>query len=216
MSKLRPGILEIPSTRIQREKTKPLDDPQLFWPSIENGSPPKCDDKPHFPDMYQVELRYRQGRYNSTSVPRIDLKLTSFTSAVELSLEWVLVLDPHFDEFGVNALAPALSLSHANDIRLLTGGGQQDQEGMRKILEEFRNMNSQINGTAEVHWNIGLDKRSFPYLHDRFAVIDNALWHFGSTVGGGHRGLTAASGPWPEADARAKQFFNECWRILRA
>lgn len=71
--------------------------------------------------------------------------------------------------------------------------------------------------------NIGRDlkitthhKYSFPFLHDRFAIVDDDLWHFGSTVGGGHPGLTAASGPWPASDTRAVEFFDECWTICNA
>ena len=70
--------------------------------------------------------------------------------------------------------------------------------------------------SAEVYWSTKLDRHCFPFLHDRFAIVDNALWHFGSTVGGGHPGLTAASGPWPEYDSRGYRFFDDCWRTLHA
>ena len=51
---------------------------------------------------------------------------------------------------------------------------------------------------------------------DRFAIVDDGLWHFGSTVGGGHPGLTAASGPWSASDTRAVEFFEECWSVCNA
>ena len=35
----------------------------------------------------------------------------------------------------------------------------------------------------EVLWKAALDKHIFPFLHDRFAIVDRDLWHFGSTVG---------------------------------
>ena len=71
-------------------------------------------------------------------------------------------------------------------------------------------------GGVDVRWSTKLDKHSFPFLHDRFAIVDGALWHFGSNVGGGHPGLTAASGPWSASDTRAVEFFEECWSVCNA
>lgn len=34
-------------------------------------------------------------------------------------------------------------------------------------------------------------------LHDRFALLDEDLWHFGVSIGGFYGGLHAISGPWP-------------------
>ena len=216
MSRLCPEYSETLSLRNQQGNAGPLGDSQLLWPSILNGSPPKCDDLTHFPKMYQVECRYQLGNIESDSVPRVDLELISFTSAVEQSLECILVLDPYFDDVGVNALAPALASSQAKDIRLLTDGRQEEIDRMKQILQSFRNMYSHQYGAAQISWRNCLDKRSYPFLHDRFAVVDSALWHFGSTVGGGHRGLTAASGPWSATETRSKQFFEDCWRRVHA
>lgn len=149
----------------------------------------------------------------------IVLKLVAFEVAVESALARVLVLDPHFDEVGLNVLGPALSGSRALDVRLLTGRGDidaQDRERRRKTLVHHLNSNRSGFGGVDVRWRAKLDKHSFPYLHDRFAIVDDGLWHFGSTVGGGHSGLTAASGPWPASDTRAAGFFEECWSICNA
>lgn len=35
-------------------------------------------------------------------------------------------------------------------------------------------------------------------LHDRFAILDGNLWHFGVSIGGFYGGLHAISGPWPD------------------
>lgn len=34
--------------------------------------------------------------------------------------------------------------------------------------------------------------------HDRFALLDDEIWHFGSTVGGIYPGITAFSGGWQD------------------
>lgn len=216
MSSLCPDIPETLSNRDQQGSVGPLGDSQLLWPSILNGNPPRCHDLPHFPEMYLVELRHQLGDINSDPETRLDLVLNTFISAVEHSLECILVLDPHFDDVGVNALAPALASSQAKDIRLLTAGGQEERDSMKPILQDFRNLNPHQNGTTQIFWRIGLDKYSYPFLHDRFAVVDSALWHFGSTVGGGHRGLTAASGPWSATETLGQEFFEDCWRRVNA
>ena len=206
MSKLQPSVSERIGT--QQQPRSPA--PRLLWPSIDYRSRAKCRDLPHFPAADRVRQRRCEGERD------IELTLVAFTSAVEHSLKCVLVLDPHFDEVGADALAPALAGSLAPDIRLLTGGRKHDCEKLRQTLEEFRNMDRPISKQAQVRWSTKLDKDRFPFLHDRFAIVDGALWHFGSTVGGGHSGLTAASGPWPENDAHGWQFFDKCWRELNA
>ena len=149
----------------------------------------------------------------------IVLKLVAFEVAIESALARVLVLDPHFDEAGANVLGPALSLSQALDVRLLTSRSDidnQDREWRRRTLVRHLNSNRSEPGGVDVRWSTKLDKHSFPFLHDRFAIVDGALWHFGSNVGGGHPGLTAASGPWSASDTRAVEFFEECWSVCNA
>ena len=87
---------------------------------------------------------------------------------------------------------------------------------MKDTLTEYRNTNQSSSSAVEVRWMNSLDKHRYPHLHDRFAVVDGALWHFGSTVGGGHPGLTAATGPWPADQTCAKQFFEQCWNTSHA
>ena len=208
MSKLRPEISEIVRNLPQQGRPAPSKVARLRWPSVEYGYPARCRDLFHFPDMNLVKHRHDLGARHDDDKTSSSLELVEFTSAVEQSLKCILVLDPHFDEIGVETLAPALASSRAKDIRLLTRGGKHEREELRKTLEKFRNMNWTAPDRAEIHWST----RSLSFLHDRFAIVDNDLWHFGSTVGGGHRGLTAASGPWPEDETRGREFFEECWR----
>lgn len=198
-----------------RQHPEPPDgrQPQLLWPSIEYRERPENCDAPCFPVMEEIHERrnmHHQG---------IVLKLVAFEVAVESALARVLVLDPHFDEVGVNVLGPALSRCQALDVRLLTSRSDiddQDRERRRKTLVRHLNSNRSGPGGVEVQWRAKLDKHSFPFLHDRFAIVDDDLWHFGSTVGGGHPGLTAASGPWSASGTGAVEFFDECWRICNA
>jgi len=51
----------------------------------------------------------------------------------------------------------------------------------------------------------------FPYVHDRFAIIDDELWHFGATVGGLHNLVNAASRGWDVDEHGAVSFFERAW-----
>ena len=213
MSRLRPRASD---DVVERPTFRPSvlpSDPRLLWPSVEFGSSPTGCDLSHFPDMERVRYRHQ------LSTNGMDLALSAFDAAVSQSQHSVLVLDPHFDKAGVNALAPALASSHASDIRLLTGRGdvsEDERELLKETLMQYLNMDRPPHRSAEVRWSTELDRRRFPFLHDRFAIVDAALWHFGSTVGGGHSGLTAASGPWAAVSARAIEFFDECWTTCNA
>ena len=187
--------------------------PQLLWPSIAYRTRIDNCDAPRFPVMEEIHDRRNLHQRG------IVLKLVAFEVAVESALTRVLVLDPHFDEVGLTVLGPALSRSQALDVRLLTSRSDiddQDRERRRKELVDYRNLYWSGPGGVEVRWSTNLDRHSFPFLHDRFAIVDDGLWHFGSTVGGGHPGLTAASGPWSASDTRAVEFFEECWSICNA
>ena len=147
------------------------------------------------------------------------LKLVAFEVAVMEALVRILVLDPHFDEIGTRVLRSALSSTQASDVRLLTGGSGIDREGRERLRQEltrYLNLDQPTPRGFEVRWNANLDKHTFPFLHDRFAIVDGELWHFGSTVGGGHPGVTAASGPWSTSATRAAEFFEECWNSCSA
>lgn len=192
---------------------EPSLDPRLLWPSTEYRNGIENADHPCFPTRHQILNRHAAHGAGAT------LKLVVFEAAVMTALVRILVLDPHFDAIGARVLGPALSSSQARDVRLLTGGGDLDRatrERLRRALTQSLNQDQPIPRSVEVRWNANLDKRCFPFLHDRFAIVDEGLWHFGSTVGGGHPGLTAASGPWSTSETRAAEFFEECWDSCNA
>ena len=196
-----------------QQPPEPSGKPQLIWSSIKYGQGIESHDAFRFPDISSIRSRHTAG-HNGTV-----LKLLAFEEAVCGAIDHILVLDPHFDEKGAKVLGPALEHSQVLKVHLLTGRGDVDQtlrKQLRKDMMRYCNMNRSGDRRVEVQWDAILDKSHFPFLHDRFAIIDGAVWHFGSTVGGGHKGLTAASGPWSATETRAMEFFEECWRLCNA
>ena len=208
MSSLQPPISCDQPRHPAPRPAKPTSVPRILWPSIEFEQRIQNRDLEYFPERSLIIERHNWGVIHKS------LALTTFETAVGQSYDHILILDLHFDEFGVNSLAAALASSQAGDIRLLTGGG--DKTEMKDTLTDFRNLNQTGSSIVEVRWTSNLDKHRYPFLHDRFAIVDGALWHFGSTVGGGHPGLTAATGPWSADQTNAKQFFEECWKTSHA
>ena len=167
-------------------------------------------DAPHFPDEYEI-----RGRRQIIEAGN-ELSLRAFEEAVEGAEVHVFVLDHHFDKQGADVLGGALMLSQVRDVRLLTGRGSladADREELENMLTQSCNEERHDNRPVAVRWRATLSTHGYPFLHDRFAIIDEALWHFGATVGGGYSGLTAVSGPWSATATRAIDFFEECWRL---
>ena len=194
------------------ELPEPSVKPQLLWPSIKYGKRIENQDTNFFPIQQNVRERHKAPE-NGTI-----LQLVEFKEAVMKAEVCILVLDPHFDIVGFHALEDAISNSQASDVRLLTGRGDiegKERERKRKELTQYCNL-YRNSPHMEVLWKATLDKHIFPFLHDRFAIVDGGLWHFGSNVGGGHPGLTAASGPWSATRTKAMKFFDEWWRSCHA
>ena len=180
---------QIPTRRL----SEPSGKPQLIWPSIKYGQHIENHDVSRFPDRHSISKRYKEGgKRGAPNQNGIVLRLLAFERAVREAEVHILVLDPHFGVCDVEVLKDALSLSRAWDIRLLTGRDatkREERERRRRDMTQSLNMNRSASRRVEVQWRATLDKSAFPFLHDRFAIIDGAVWHFGSTVGGRDKGI---------------------------
>lgn len=204
--------------------------PALLWPStvVYSRDGTSSTDLTRFPDPHAIGAR----RSDRNPAP-----LRAFLAAVQNAVIRVLVLDPYLfkpedapedarsaptaeDRLrrrldGILEWFPERRFA-ATDVRLLAG--QVSRDASRRIFAELSARAARINGSnrsrrkqLELLAKATLDG-GYPHLHDRFAVVDDELWHFGSTVGGFHRGLTAASRGWPAQATRAVDFFEEVWR----
>jgi len=102
----------------------------------------------------------------------------------------------------------------ASDIRILT---KQHDEVTEDELELFKDQAEMINlkrSRQPVKCSIQINtrlKQKFDYIHDRFAIVDDELWHFGATVGGFHSSVNAASRGWDAEELGAIKFFEMVW-----
>lgn len=101
----------------------------------------------------------------------------------------------------------------ASDIRMLT---KTHEEIDTEMLTLFEVLGDEISLEPRRPTRCVIEVRthltkSHNYLHDRFAIIDDELWHFGGSVGGFHHTVSAASRGWSALEHGAIEFFKMIW-----
>ena len=196
-----------PDIPIAPKAERPFPAKEIIWGSQQGG-------QPYFPTPTDAYER----RYSTDPVP-----LQKFGKAVATAQERVWIVDEYLlmPDKGdpvrrIEQILEWFPLSFAaSDVRLLT---KHHQEITEDDLERFQQHAQEINNYAtrrkkecsiEVRTHL---KRDCDFIHDRFAIIDDELWHFGATVGGFHSRVSAASRGWRAADHGAIKFFEEIWK----
>lgn len=190
-----------------REQGSPLKY-EIFWCSEDGG-------RTVFPNDINC---IKERRYSLNSVP-----LNSFSSAVNKAVERIWIVDEYFlmpsgNQNLSDHISTILNWLHngllASDIRILTG---EHKEINNQIIDKFQKKAREINvlqpkrqKKCRIQINTHLNK-NFDYIHDRFAIVDSELWHFGATVGGFHNKVSAASRGWDAVDTGAIGFFEKIW-----
>ncbi|WP_274630121.1 hypothetical protein [Arvimicrobium flavum] len=106
-----------------------------------------------------------------------------------------------------------LGQTSAQDIRLLTTGkdGYEEQiASLRQLQNERRAPPRNESFTIDVRL-LRVGRASARLPHDRFALIDDELWHCGANVGGTHHEINAYSYGWPAHDTGAVDYFERLW-----
>lgn len=113
----------------------------------------------------------------------------------------------------------ALNYPDGLKIKILTdtpySADKEKEKEMRASFDEVEKLYQELRqqGSTGVELSVCLDiTKKFNYIHDRFAIIDDELWHFGGTVGGFNSKLSVASRGWDATKLNAIEFFNEVWQ----
>jgi hypothetical protein len=199
------------SSRVKR----PVPDKEILWPTATGHGDNYKSDSTKFPKLEAIKVR-------KAAFPAEPL--AAFVAEVKRAQDRILVLDENLfkkegeitSQVRVGQVLDWFPDSFAaSDVRLLTASfGDTNLEGV--IIEQFAERARQINSmsayssgfTIKVRFTL---KTKFPYVHDRFAIIDDELWHFGATVGGLHSQVNAATRGWSADEHHAKDFFDLAW-----
>ncbi|MDN7478493.1 hypothetical protein QZM19_22225 [Burkholderia multivorans] len=176
--------------------------PTLRWPAQwwESG-PPSNTDGARFRVKSELGERGAEGSVIAS---------VEFYDAL-INARQLYIMDKHFDR--VSGYAPLYRMLKTNTLSriwILSSTNKPD-EVETMSAELYRKLVSQLPGdtTPDVQWR-DRSLGGFP-LHDRFAIVDDELWHFGATVGGAHRSVNAFSRGWDAEETHAIEYFMDLW-----
>ena len=128
-----------------------------------------------------------------------------FWNEIKAAKERVYLIDKHIDQAAFLRILEVLkereSGNHnALSVILLTNPSKSFN-ALKTIYEGFKFSLTTVYVPR-------CDQCVIELMHDRFAVIDDAIWHFGATIGGMHECINAFSGPWTDPDGRMRQLIE--------
>jgi hypothetical protein len=195
---------------------RPYPKPQILWPTSLGHGDGGGSDSGKFPSLTAIKARRAANPPDG---------LSAFVEAAWMAQDRILVLDDFLfkalkDQSRQKRYDQILSWLPdgliASDIKFLTNA-HEDRDEQLEIWKQFDKRIAEINqrtsrgaGLAKIEIRFSLGSR-FPYVHDRFAIVDNELWHFGATVGGLHNLVNAATRGWDAKAHDAERFFNNAW-----
>ena len=142
-----------------------------------------------------------------------------FRDAVRLASNRIWLLDKQLlrDDKSARLLVQFLGGTRATDIRLVTAskeGAAERAKWLKDLETQLQDSNRGMPPRIQISLNLNKVEREVPDIHDRFAVIDDVLWHCGATVGGLHSAINAMSFGWSAHTTHAIDFFDQLWSIL--
>lgn len=192
----------------------------IFWATETGHGNMYNGDSSHFPDRLAMDAR----RNADWPTP-----LATFKEAVSQAVKRVWILDHYFldpeQDKGTRTeridqiLRMITENMIATDIRIITKNHNKNRDDKTEnlILNQFSEHIEIINSykgkddpPCKIELRFTLSKLQYR-VHDRFAIIDNELWHFGATVGGFYSQVSAATRGWKASDHRADDFFEIAW-----
>lgn len=188
--------------------------PQLFWPSV-------CDETYETKDFDRApsygSIRTRFWQNPEKEAVAKEGSPAFWNSAA--SVQKVFLMDIQLDEPAMLMIRDYFSkFSDAKDfpikeIKILCGSN--DKSEVKAAVDDMRTTLKKKDPRHSIELRQTLNKKKFPFLHDRFAVLDDELWHFGATVGGLHKGLNAYSRGWSASAHRFMDMFDEAWKATK-
>jgi hypothetical protein len=197
-------------TSVTAQPQQPLHEKVIYWgsSSTSNGR--------SFPSEVDIYTR------GASAEP---MPLSVFVNAVQNAAERVWIVDEYFFTSGSDRIETSKHVSDictwfhknlmATDIRILTGLHKEVTADylslVRMLADDINRSQPKRQTVCTIAIKTNLTSGDFNYIHDRFAVVDNELWHFGGTVGGYQKKVSAVSRGWCAWETGAIDFFKLAW-----
>lgn len=102
-----------------------------------------------------------------------------------------------------------VTIADVAQVRIVTA--ERDELKDLQSRATYWNNEGRRTGTIELR-TLPQRERGWRVLpHDRFALVDGTLWHWGATIGGGYSGLNACSYGWSATRTGAVSWFERLW-----
>lgn len=178
--------------------------PQILWPTMvlrERGYVEA--DLEFFPENDSYHERFNRGIGGAMS--------RAFKDAVRVARERVWLLDEQLlrDDLSYERLGELFYETSAWDLRVVTAskaGALERAEFLRGLEPDLRARALGTPPQIKVYLNFNKAVKGVPEVHDRFAIVDDVLWHCGATIGGLHNQINAMTFGWSAHTTRAVEF----------
>ncbi|CAM4116163.1 hypothetical protein CR156_08750 [Stenotrophomonas lactitubi] len=196
------------STTVQAVETNFT--PQLLIPC---EAPYRDESRHHFPCINAIKARRAIA----------DVRLVEEFEKAISTAQNVWIIDKHlFSADGpkpdhrrrIKKVVDWFYTDNIQNVKILTGYHDSRKE-IEKDFEDLRQLVTEDRAKLAPPITIALSfaLRDADCIHDRFAIVDDELWHFGATVGGFHRDVNAVSRGWNAQTHGAVQFFDTAWKM---
>jgi len=184
--------------------------PTLHWPSLDSSY--LNVDLNHFPSADAEHWRHSRGEFGAWSERFISV-VRSARERIWLIDGYLLKVDGRAKACFVDVFERALGETGAWDVRFLTSGkeGHGDQIDFLRALQDQRRAPPRNEGFVLNVRFVRDGKVRVRLPHDRFAIIDDELWHWGANVGGTHHEVNAFSRGWSADETQAVGYFERLW-----
>jgi hypothetical protein len=186
--------------------------PQILWPTMVLGDRGYVeDDLEFFPEKASYYERLKMGIGGAMS--------RAFRGAVRVARERVWLLDEQLlrDDQSRDWLGELFYETGASDLRIVTASKEGATERAQFLRELEPDLRAHALGTPpqiRIYLNFNKSVSGVPEVHDRFAIIDDVLWHCGATIGGMHNQINAMTYGWSALKTRAVDFFEDICKLL--
>jgi hypothetical protein len=186
--------------------------PRIVWPTMVLGESAYVeDDLSWFPEEDSYRERFKLGIGGAVS--------RAFRDAVRVARHRLWFLDEQLlrNDESRDRLWELFCETGAWDIRVVTAskeGARERAASLKELERDLQSHTADIPTQIQFFLNLSKPSKDMPEVHDRFAVVDNVLWHCGATIGGLHNAINAMTFGWSADDTKAVAFFDHICKIL--
>jgi hypothetical protein len=187
----------------------PEEAPTLLWPSVHHPTQIREFDSRKIPSLELIGIRHKE---NSDREERDVLMSCKVFWEVFQRSRMVILFDRYSDQKLLRRLRDELEPGRARSLdTLIVFAGTVKRKENAALAKSIEEVLIKAKSQLKFHYLDGMESSAKPHPHDRFAVTDGEFWHFGGSVGGIERCLTAVSRGWKAKDIGVEDFVKATW-----